>query len=69
MKEIIVYGLHPFETRAYREVILSTKCQDQEDIDLIIEKAKLAGFHSFRVANFNWEKPNFVNTIQIYKVK
>ena len=65
MSEIIIYGLPPFENRAYREVILSTQCQTQEDINLIVEKATLAGFHSFRVANFNWEKPNFVNAIQI----
>ena len=65
MTEIIIYGLPQHETRDYCEVILSTQCQNQTDINLIIEKATQAGFHSFRVANFNWEKPNFANTIQI----
>jgi hypothetical protein len=63
--ETLIYGLPQFEKRDYMEILLSTQCQTEEDINLVIEKAKLAGFHSFRIAYYNGEKPNFTNTINI----
>jgi hypothetical protein len=62
--EILIYGLPPHEDRSYMEILLSTQCKNKQDIELIKEKAILAGYHSFRVVKFKMEKPNFVNTIQ-----
>ena len=65
MKEILIYGLPNGETRAYREELLSVKCQTKTDIEAVKAAATEAGYHSFRVAYYNGEKPNFKKAISI----
>lgn len=65
MTEILIYGLAANDSESYKEQLLSTQCKTRADINAIINKATQAGFHSFRIANFNWEKPNFVKSIQV----
>ena len=66
MSEILIYGLPKGENRLYMEELLSTKCKTQADIDHVITLlTNQEGYHSFRIANFNWEMPNFANTVQI----
>jgi hypothetical protein len=65
MREILIYGLPQHETRPYCEELLSVKCQTREDIRLVKEAAALAGYHSFRVAYYNGEKPDFEKAVQL----
>ena len=61
--ETLIYGLAKNETQSYMETLLSTNTKTQADIDKIIKVATEHGFHSFRIAYYNGEAPNFINTI------
>jgi hypothetical protein len=60
--EFILYGLKPNETRDYMEDLLCVK-NSLHDIDIIKDYAKSKGFHSFRIATFAGEKPDFLKSI------
>ena len=67
-KEILIYGLPKGETRDYMEDLLA--CFPVTDsAALNIEKVKAAasahGFHSFRVAAYNGEAPNFAKAVNV----
>lgn len=58
--EILIYALPVNETERYTEVLLSTQCKNQTEIDALVKRATVDGFHSFRIANFTvGTKPNF----------
>ena len=61
--DYLVYGLEQGESRDYMESLLASNCRNLNDVDKVKLVASAAGFHSFRVATFNWEKPNFTNTL------
>ena len=61
--DYLVYGLEQGESRDYMEALLASNCRNTNDIDKVKAAASAAGFHSFRVATFNWEKPNFTNVL------
>ena len=68
MKEIIIYGLPCGEKRDYMEDILANfPVTDKANAN--IEKVKAAaaaqGWHSFRIAYYNGEPPNFAAAIAI----
>jgi len=68
MKEIIIYGLPCGENRKYMEDILANfPATDKATAN--IEKVKAAasaqGWHSFRIAYYNGEPPNFAAAIAI----
>ena len=68
MKEIIIYGLPGGEKRDYMEDILANfPATDKASVN--IEKVKAAaaaqGWHSFRIAYYNGEPPNFAAAIAI----
>ena len=65
MKEILIYGLPSGESRAYCEELLSVKCQTKDDIKAVKTAASAAGYHSFRIAYYNGEKPDFEKAISI----
>ena len=67
MKEILVYGLAQGETRDYMEELLA--CFPVTDKAAAnIEKVKAAasahGFHSFRIAGYAGEAPDFAKAVQ-----
>lgn len=62
--EYIVYGLAKDERRDYMETILLVTTEP-EHIEKVKELASVDGWHSFRVATFNGEAPNFANTLNI----
>jgi len=68
MKEIIIYGLPQGETRGYMEDILANFASNANDA-ANIEKVKVAasaqGWHSFRVATYNGEAPNFAKAVNV----
>ena len=68
MREIIIYGLPCVEKRDYMEDILANfPATDKASAN--IEKVKAAaaaqGWHSFRIAYYNGEPPNFAAAIAI----
>jgi hypothetical protein len=64
--EILLYGLEQGETRDYMETLLASNCKNDADIQKVIKHAKGFGFHSFRVANYNGEAPDFVATLNTW---
>ena len=63
--EYLLYGLEQGQTEQYMETLLYTKATTQAQIQKVIELAKANGFHSFRVATYNGEKPDFISTLNI----
>jgi hypothetical protein len=62
MKEILIYGLKQGEHRDYMEDLLACfkdGANTQANIERVKNAASAQGFHSFRVANYNGEAPNF----------
>jgi hypothetical protein len=68
MKEIIIYGLAKEATQDWQEDLLACfpdTVNTQSNIAKVIEAASAQGFHSFRVANYNGEMPNFGKSLNI----
>ena len=68
MKEIIIYGLAKESTQDWQEDLLACfpdTVNTQSNIAKVIEAASAHGFHSFRVANYNGEMPNFAKALNI----
>ena len=63
--EYLVYGLPKGETERYTEQLLGTDLRNQSQIQQIIDAAKRDGWHSFRVATYNGEPPNFVKALNL----
>lgn len=62
MREVMVYGLRQGETERYAEELLAVFPHNHiaaRNIAAVKDAAARDGFHSFRVANWNGEAPNF----------
>jgi hypothetical protein len=62
--EYIVYGLAKDATERYMEELLLVTTE-KANIDKVRKLASAEGWHSFRVATYNGEAPNFTNTLNI----
>ena len=65
MTEILVYGLERGETREYMEALLATNCKSAQDIERVKAAASAQGWHSFRVATYSGEAPNFAKAVAV----
>jgi hypothetical protein len=68
MKEILIYGLERGETRDYMEDLLANFVEDDKaasNIEKVKAAASAQGFHSFRIAYYNGEAPDFAAAIRI----
>ena len=68
MKEILIYGLERGETRDYMEALLANFPKNSNaaaNIEKVKEAASAAGFHSFRIATYNGEAPNFAKAVTV----
>ena len=68
MKEILIYGLEHGETRDYMEALLANFPKTGNaaaNIENVKAAASATGFHSFRVATYNGEAPNFVKAVSV----
>jgi hypothetical protein len=68
MKEILIYGVPRGESCDCMESLLACfKCgaNDALNIERVKAAASEEGYHSFRLAYYNGEKPNFEKAIQI----
>jgi hypothetical protein len=61
----LLYGLEKGETRDYMETLLASNCLNWNDIDKVMAHATAQGFHSFRVATYNGEAPDFTKTLNV----
>jgi hypothetical protein len=64
-RETLIYALPAGEARDYMEELISTQCNTGDDIARVKAAASAAGYHSFRIAYFNGEKPNFAKAINV----
>jgi hypothetical protein len=65
MKELLLYGLEQGETRDYMETLLLSGAKTMAEIERVIKLATDAGFHSFRIAYYNGEMPNFAKAVNV----
>jgi hypothetical protein len=65
MKETLIYGLERGETRDYMETLLATNCKTPQDIEKVKAAASAQGWHSFRVAFYSGEAPNFAKAVNV----
>lgn len=68
MREILIYGLELGETRCYMESLLANFPKTDnaaENIEKVKAAASAQGWHSFRIAYYNGEPPNFAAAIAI----
>jgi len=65
MKELLLYGLPKNETRDYMEDLLLSNVYSMDKVNQVIELAKKEGFHSFRIATYNCEAPDFTKCLNI----
>jgi hypothetical protein len=60
--EYLLYGLEANETRDYMETLLLVT-EDKARLEKIKQYAIDKGFHSFRIATYNGDKPDFTKTL------
>jgi hypothetical protein len=68
MKEVIVYGLAKEATQDWQEDLLACfpdSANTAANIAKVKEAASAQGFHSFRIAGYNGEAPNFTKALTI----
>lgn len=63
--EYLLYGLEQGETRDYMETLLLSGAKTMAEIEKVIKLATDAGFHSFRVATYRGEAPNFAKAVNV----
>jgi hypothetical protein len=66
--EILIYGLPKGEHRDYMEDLLANFPETSNaaaSIEKVKEAASAAGFHSFRIATYNGEAPNFAKAVNV----
>lgn len=61
--ETLIYALPKGETRDYMEDIMYCGVLAQSDIDKVIAAASADGWHSFRIAKYNGDRPNFAGVL------
>lgn len=65
--ETLIYGLERNETRDYMENLLAnfpTNSNEAANIEKVKAAAAAQGWHSFRIAHYNGEAPNFAKAVQ-----
>ena len=68
MREILIYGLERGETRDYMENLLANFLKDNNaasNIEKVKAAASAQGWHSFRIAYYNGEAPNFAKAVRV----
>jgi hypothetical protein len=68
MKEILIYGVPRGESCNHMESLLAcfkSGANDALNIERVKAAASEEGYHSFRIAFYNGEKPNFEKAVQL----
>lgn len=61
--EYLLYGLPKGETERFTEGLLATR-PTRAEAEAVIERAKLDGWHSFRIATFDGSPPDFSKVLK-----
>ena len=65
MQETLIYALAANDRADWQEQLISSRCKNEADVKKVIAAASADGWHSFRVAYFNGEAPNFAATVNL----
>ena len=65
MKETLIYALSSGDNMSWQEQLISSQCKTDADVQKVIAAASADGWHSFRIAYFNGEAPNFAAAINL----
>ena len=65
MKETLIYALSSGDNQSWQEQLISSQCKSDADVQKVIAAATNDGWHSFRIAYFNGEAPNFAAAINL----
>ena len=65
MQETLIYALSSGDNMSWQEQLISSQCKNDADVAKVIAAASADGWHSFRVAYFNGEAPNFAATVNL----
>ena len=65
MKEILIYALSSGDNMSWQEQLISSQCKTDADVQKVIAAASADGWHSFRIAYFNGEAPNFSAAVNL----
>lgn len=65
MQETLIYALAANDRADWQEQLISSQCKTDADVAKVIAAASADGWHSFRVAYFNGEAPNFAATVNL----
>ena len=65
MQETLIYALAANDRADWQEQLISSRCKNEQDVAKVIAAASADGWHSFRVAYFNGEAPNFAATVTL----
>lgn len=66
--ELLIYGLPKGETRDYMEDLLAcfaTGANNDSNIAKVKAAAAAQGWHSFRIATYNGDAPNFAKAVNV----
>ena len=68
MREILIYGLSKEATQEWQEDLLACfpdSVNTQDNINKVKQAASAQGFHSFRIATYNGEAPDFAKAVTV----
>ena len=65
MQETLIYALSSGDNMSWQEQLISSQCKNDADVQKVIAAASADGWHSFRVAYYNGEAPNFAATVNL----
>ena len=68
MREVLIYGLAKDATQEWQEDLLANfpdSVNTEDNINKVKAAASAQGFHSFRIAGYNGEAPNFAKALTV----
>lgn len=65
MKETLIYALSSGDNMSWQEQLISSQCKNEADVQKVIAAASADGWHSFRIAYFNGEAPDFAAAVNL----
>ena len=61
--EILIYAIRKGETERYTEDLISSRAKTRADIEKVKAAAVADGYHSFRIAYYTGQRPDFTKAI------
>jgi hypothetical protein len=64
-RNLIVWGIPAGQTDALHETLLAETCRNESDVVKVMRAASRDGWHTFRVAVYNGEAPDFAKAVRV----